>query len=83
MKITIDIDCTPQEARAFFGLPDIEPMQEALLAQLQERLAQSLGAMDPEALLKTWLPGGMKGLAELQEQLWKQMMPDAARKKKG
>jgi Family of unknown function (DUF6489) len=82
MKITIDIDCTPQEARAFFGLPDIEPMQEALLAQLQERLAQSLGAMDPEALLKTWLPGGMKGLAELQEQLWQQMMPDAGSKKK-
>jgi hypothetical protein len=74
MKITIDIDCTPQEARAFFGLPDVEPMQAALLAQLQERLAQSMGAMDPEVLVRTWLPGGMKGLAELQQQLWNQMM---------
>jgi hypothetical protein len=83
MKITIDIDCTPQEARAFFGLPDVEPMQAALLAQLQERLAQSMGAMDPEVLVRTWLPGGMKGLAELQQQLWKQMMPDSGRKKKG
>jgi kynurenine formamidase len=30
MKIKIDIDCTPQEARAFFGLPDVEPIQEAV-----------------------------------------------------
>ena len=30
MKITIDFDATPDEARRFFGLPDIAPMQEAL-----------------------------------------------------
>ena len=29
MKISIDIDCSPQEARAFFGLPNVEPIQEA------------------------------------------------------
>ena len=33
MKIKIDIDCTPQEARAFFGLPHVEPMQEAVLGK--------------------------------------------------
>ena len=38
MKITIDIDCTPQEVRAFFGLPHVEPMQDALVAKMQERL---------------------------------------------
>lgn len=81
MKITIDIDCTPQEARAFFGLPDVEPMQEALMAQMQERLGQSLDAMDPEVLIRTWLPGGMQGLAELQERFWSQVMPKAAGKR--
>ena len=63
MKITIDIDCTPQEARAFLGLPHVEPMQEALLAQMQERLAQHLEAIEPDALMSAWLPGGIKGLA--------------------
>ncbi len=29
MKITVDIDCTPEEARAFFGLPNVQPMQDA------------------------------------------------------
>jgi hypothetical protein len=28
MKIKLDIDCTPEEMRAFFGLPDVKPMQE-------------------------------------------------------
>jgi len=30
MKITMNIDCTPDEARAFFGLPDVKPMQEKM-----------------------------------------------------
>jgi Tfp pilus assembly PilM family ATPase len=85
MKIRIDIDCTPQEARAFLGLPHVEPMQEALVAQMQERLARYLEAMEPDALMSAWLPGGSKGLAELQQQFWQQMtqMQDAGRKKKG
>jgi hypothetical protein len=85
MKITIDIDCTPQEARTFFGLPHVEPMQEALVAQMQERLTQYLDAMEPDALISAWLPGGIKGLTALQEQFWQQMteMQNPGQKKKG
>jgi hypothetical protein len=78
MKITIDIDCTPQEVRAFLGLPHIEPMQDALIAQMQERLAKYLAALDPEALMKLWLPGGVQGLAEIQERFWNQLMSGMA-----
>ena len=74
MKIKIDIDCTPQEARAFFGLPDLEPMQDALLGKIQERLSEHLDARDPEALLKLWLPGGLQAFGQMQEALWKQFM---------
>jgi Family of unknown function (DUF6489) len=74
MKITIDIDCTPQEARAFFGLPDVEPIQEAVLSKVQDRLTGYLEGTDPEALLKLWLPGGLQGLGQMQEVLWKQFM---------
>ncbi len=85
MKINIEIDCTPQEARAFLGLPHVEPMQEALVARMQERLAQYLDAVEPDALMNAWLPGGMKGLAALQEQFWQRLteMQGAADKKKG
>jgi hypothetical protein len=78
MKITIDIDCTPQEARAFFGLPNIEPMQDALIAKMQERLAESMSAMEPDALMRLWFPGGLQGLGQLQERFWSQLFESAA-----
>ena len=73
MKVTIDIECTPEEARAFLGLPDLQPMQGALLGQLQERMSANLSAMDPETLFKTWLPAGLQNLEMLQRFFWSQM----------
>jgi hypothetical protein len=52
MKLTIDIDCTPDEARRFLGLPDVAPMQAAVMAKLQERVLGAIDAASPEALLK-------------------------------
>ena len=73
MKVTFDIDCTPDEARAFFGLPDVRPMQEKLLNQVQERLSASLKAMEPDAILQTWLPATIKGIEQFQEIFLSQM----------
>ena len=73
MKFKVDIDCTPEEARTFLGLPDVKPLQEALLTELEERLRATLKAMDPEAMLKTWLPTTLKGFEQLQEMFLSQM----------
>lgn len=73
MKITFDVDCTPDEARAFLGLPDVKPMQEELLKQVQDRLSATLRTMDPEAVLKTWLPVTLKGFEQLQEMFLSQL----------
>jgi hypothetical protein len=78
MKITIDIDCTPQEARAFLGLPHLEPMQDALIAQMQARLADYMSAMEPDALMRLWFPGGLQGLGQLQGRFWSQLFESAA-----
>jgi hypothetical protein len=74
MKISIDIDCTPQEARAFFGLPNVEPMQDALIAKMQERMSAHLDAMDPEAMINLWVPPGLKGLGQLEERFWGEVL---------
>ena len=58
MKIKIDIDCSPQEARAFLGLPEVAPLQDAMMKELEKRLREGLKSMDPEALIKAWLPSG-------------------------
>jgi hypothetical protein len=55
MKITVNIDCTPAEARAFMGLPDFEPMQRRAMDELEKRMMESLERYSPEALLKMWL----------------------------
>ena len=73
MKFKVDIDCTPDEARALFGLPDVKPLQEALLPEVEERLRATLKAMDAEAMLKTWLPATLKGFEQLQEMFLAQM----------
>lgn len=72
MKIKIDVDCTPQEARAFLGLPDVGPMQEAMMAKIQERMLAGLDAVDPETMMKTWLPLGLQGMEQAQR-FWAQM----------
>jgi hypothetical protein len=73
MKISLDVDCTPDELRGFFGLPDVKPMQEQLMKEVEERMRASLKALDPEIMLKTWLPAGLKGFEQLQEMFRDQM----------
>ncbi len=72
MKIKIDIDCTPLEARSFFGLPNVGPIQAALLGDMEQRMRSALATMDPEAMMKMWLPAGMQGLEQLQKFFWSQ-----------
>lgn len=56
MKVTIDIDCTPLEARQFFGLPDVQPMQEAVMQAMEQRLLKEMENYSPEKLFETWMP---------------------------
>ena len=81
MKISLDLDCTPDELRGFFGLPDVKPMQDQLLKEVEERMRANLTALDPETLLKTWLPAGLKGFEQLQEMFLNQMTGRGAGKK--
>jgi hypothetical protein len=73
MKLKFDIDCTPEELRGFFGLPEVKPMQDRLMTEVEERLRANLKALDPETMLKTWLPAGLKGFEHLQEMFFAQM----------
>ena len=81
MKISLDIDCTPEELRGFFGLPDVKPMQAELMKEIEERMRAGLKALDPEAMLKTWLPAGMKGFEQLQQMFLNQMAGGTGGKK--
>lgn len=55
MKITVEIDCTPIEARQFFGMPNIEPLQAKMMAKIEQSMADAIERFSPEALMGTWL----------------------------
>src|ERR1700727_1928075 len=54
MKVNIEIDCTPLEARQFIGLPDVQPMQTAVMEKLQQQMMTNIQSVSPEALMQSW-----------------------------
>ena len=77
MKFKIDIDCSPEEAREFFGLPNVEKLNETIMARVQEHMTSQMANMDPESLMKAWMPAGTKVMENFQEQFFSQFSPDA------
>ena len=60
MKINVEVECTPAEARAFMGLPDVTPLNEHMVAEMQRRMDANISAMQPEELMKTWTSFGLQ-----------------------
>jgi len=60
MKLTIDIECTPLEARQFVGLPDVQPMQAAVLAEIERRLMAEAEKFSPEGFMRAWFTDGLQ-----------------------
>ena len=59
MKVTFDIDCTPEEARAFLGLPDVQPLNDFMVEQMRKRVEANIHSMQPEEIMKSWSSVGV------------------------
>ena len=68
MKINVEIDCTPEEARRAVGLPDLTPLHDRYVAMLMEMMEGSVRPDTLEAMMKGWAPVGEAGLA-----MWRRM----------
>jgi len=53
VKVNIEIECTPAEARQFFGLPNVEPMQAAVMEQFQKKMLAEMDRNSPESIMQT------------------------------
>jgi hypothetical protein len=58
MKMTIEVDCTPEEARRFMGLPDVSALNDHLVAEMQKRIDANMAALSPDELVKNWMAFG-------------------------
>ncbi|WP_298964831.1 DUF6489 family protein [uncultured Methylobacterium sp.] len=54
MKFRVEVDCTPLEARQFVGLPNVEPMQAAVMAEVERRMLADMERFSPDAILRSW-----------------------------
>jgi hypothetical protein len=61
MKVTVNIDCTPEEARTFMGLPDVQPLQQAMMAEVEKRMMAEMERFSPESLMQAWFTAVPQG----------------------
>ena len=68
MKISIDIDCTPEEARAFLGLPDVSKVNSVIMDGIQKRTEENLDAFtDPQKFYDKMMAGSAGNLEAVQK----------------
>ena len=69
MKLSVEVDCTPEEARRFLGLPDVSALNEQIVGEMRRQVEANMAMLAPEELVKSWLAYG----AGAQEQFRKLM----------
>lgn len=77
MKVEVHIECTPEEARQFLGLPDVTEMQKQMVDVLYSRMGESIKTMDTNDLMGTWAPMMMQGWSDAQKGFWQVMQSTA------
>jgi hypothetical protein len=69
MKMTIEVDCSPEEARRFLGLPDVTALNDHMVDEMRKRVEANMAMISPDELVKNWMTFG----AGAQEQFRKLM----------
>ncbi|MEM8772321.1 MAG: DUF6489 family protein [Pseudomonadota bacterium] len=83
MKLTINVDVTPQEARAFFGMPDVEPLNKLVVDEMTKRAKENMDTLaDPERLVAAWVNMGGKGIEQFQNLMGAAMAGAMGKKEK-
>ncbi|NIJ07404.1 hypothetical protein FHS31_001000 [Sphingomonas vulcanisoli] len=81
MKITVDVDCTPEEARRFMGLPDLTAIHDAYLDKFKAAITDGVTPETFDAMMKSWMP--MMPMGEASMTMWKQMIGQITGPKSG
>lgn len=67
MKITINVEVSPEEARAFLGMPDVEPINTLIIDEMTRRTKENIETLaNPERLIAQWMTASGKGIDQFQ-----------------
>lgn len=75
MKVNVEVECTPEEARRALGLPDLTPIHERYVAMMSEAMS---GQVKPElidGMIRSWAPMSEAGMG-----FWRRMFEGNAPK---
>ena len=78
MKITVDVDCTPEEARRFLGLPDLTPVHDAYVERMTKAVSEGMSADAFAEMARSWGPMNEAGMA-----MWRSMLEGMAGRRDG
>lgn len=67
MKISVDVDLTPEELRRLFGLPDFTPAQELVVERLTRQIEKGLDGSLVPSMMKAIVEGGMQSFDAYQK----------------
>ncbi len=67
MKMTVEIDCTPEEARRFMGLPDVEQANAAYIETMSAAMKGVSNTDQLERYARQLAPMGQFGLKLFQD----------------
>jgi hypothetical protein len=70
MKVTINVECTPEEARSFLGLPDLGPLHDVYLEKMQHLIRDGMSSADVEKMMQQWLPAMSTNWEQWQKAMW-------------
>jgi len=79
MKISIDVDLTPDEFRKTLGLPDISELQKEVVEQFRKQMAAGAEGYDPMSLMKPYLSSGMNSMEAMQKSFFNMMMQQSSK----
>jgi len=69
MNITMNIECTPEEARRFMGLPDMAPIHDLYLDKMKEAMTNGITPDMMENMMRSW-----GGVGEMGMNAWRQIV---------
>lgn len=62
MKFTVDVECTPEEARSFLGLPDMSPIHDLYMKQVTDAMSGQTNFEQIERMMRSLSPMGDAGI---------------------
>lgn len=78
MKFSIDIECTPEEARDFLGLPDVSELQKQMQQAIMGKMKDNLAAFEQDSPYSKSMQENMANWQELQMMMWRQIQDNVS-----